>query len=86
MVYTSLGANVVDVYITGRGNPGDPPAGGNTVVLRQTPVSGAPLALYFGGLRQVANVDYSISGTSIIFTTATFDAGNTVVADYWVAP
>ena len=82
---TGLGSSVVDSYITDRGSPGDPSTGGNQVLSRQTPVTAAPFAVYFGGLRQTSGLDYTVNAGVVTFLNATFASGNVVLLEYFVA-
>ena len=85
VMYTSLGGHVEDVFIVDRGSVGDPITGGNAVTLSEVPVTGAPLSVYFGGLRMVINRDYTVNAQVVTFINATFNENNTIVADYWTA-
>jgi len=85
VTYTGIGANVVDVFVTDRGNVGDPPANGNAVTARQTPVAGTPFAVYLGGPRLTPALDYTLAGRLVTLTTATLNAGNVILLDYWTA-
>lgn len=85
VTYTGLGSHAEDVFVADRGSVGDPVTGANSVTTKQTPVVGAPFAVYFGGLRQIAGLDYTLNANVVTFLSATFNAGNTIVLDYFVA-
>lgn len=85
VTYTSLGSNINEAYVTDRGSPGDPATGGNQIIVRQGPVTGAPLDVYFGGLRMNLGLDYTVNSQVITFISSTFNSGNVIAVSYWVS-
>ena len=86
VTYTGLGSNVVDVFVVDGESVGDPVTGGNQVTAKSTPVSAAPFVVFFNGLRQIKDVDYTNNaGVVTLLNGVVFNTANTLVLDYWVA-